>query len=231
VAAAGGPIAALWPAGATRPEPGLERLFSVLDGGDKSRTVTPPDFVYGANWAVRREALQAAGGFDPRFGLNDTQRINADETTVAWRLHLNGIGQTRFVPEAAVGHRIDPGRITDRWMLERSWLVGVERARQDLELHQRPEEQLLAQATEIGALLVRFVEAGERDPADVLQAIGAHPRVTAEVRIVLADHFGWLVGWIALIGEDAVELGDLRVTVRPEHADGWLHGAPSTAVA
>ncbi len=231
VTAAGGPIAGLWPDGAERPPKGLERLFSVLEGGDKTRRVTPPDFVYGANWAARRTAVTTVGGFDPTFGLGPTQRINADETTVAWRLHKNGIGHTRFVPEAAVGHRIDPGRLNWTWMFERSWLVGVERARQDVVLHQRRHEELIDTATQIAAHLVNLLPPGDRDPATTLTQIAEAPALDAHTRIVLADYFGWLVGWAALLGEDAIEAGAIRVAVGPEHADGWLHGRPSMAAA
>ena len=63
VANVGGPIAALWPAERDPefPAPGLEPLFSVLDRGDADRTLVPPDVVYGANWGVRRTALDAVG--------------------------------------------------------------------------------------------------------------------------------------------------------------------------
>ncbi len=81
----GGPICALWPA--ERPDgwPGrdLEALLSVLDLGDAERALAPPDVVYGANWAVRRSALTAVGGFDPAFGPGPGVAINGDEVSVA----------------------------------------------------------------------------------------------------------------------------------------------------
>jgi GT2 family glycosyltransferase len=56
------------------------------------------EHIPGCNMAFRREALQAAGGFDPRF------RIAGDDVDICWRLQERGwtIG---FSPAAVVLHR------------------------------------------------------------------------------------------------------------------------------
>ena len=125
---AGGPICGLWPE--NRPEgwPGheLEGYLSLLDLGQAERTIIPPEVVYGANWAVRRGALRAVGGFDPEFGWGPDSRIGGEETSVAWRLHQAGIGLSVYAPEAAVGHRISPGRIDDWYIVQRALSSGIE---------------------------------------------------------------------------------------------------------
>jgi GT2 family glycosyltransferase len=67
-------------------------------------TPTPRQF-YTANASLRRDALLAAGLFDPLFR-------RAEDVELAYRLRDNGLG-FRFAPEAIVYHR--PGRSYAAW--------------------------------------------------------------------------------------------------------------------
>jgi glycosyltransferase involved in cell wall biosynthesis len=131
VAIAGGPIAALWPAErpAGWPPVGLESFFSVLGLGDADQDFPGRAEVYGANWAIRRDALAAVGGFDVRLGAGEGGALGGEEFMVASLVHARGLGVGRYIAAAAVGHRIEPARIDESYMLLRAFRNGAETAR------------------------------------------------------------------------------------------------------
>ena len=131
VALAGGPIHALWPPErpAGWPPAGLESAFSILDLGDCDQDFPGRGEVYGANWAIRAETLAAAGGFDPSLGAGEGGRLGGEEFLVATRVHGRGLGRARYVAGAGVGHRIEPGRIDEAYVVERAFRNGAETVR------------------------------------------------------------------------------------------------------
>ncbi|QEC46876.1 glycosyltransferase [Baekduia soli] len=227
VANVGGPIAALWPPErpADWPAPGLEPLLSVLDLGDADRTLVPPDVVYGANWGVRRSALDAAGGFDPAFGVGPDVRIGGDEVSVAWRLHRAGLGATRYVAAAAVGHRIDPARISEPFLTHRAMACGIERARHAAALDGIDRGRLMGTASAAAGRLLRLIAlSGDlrlEQAFDVVAASTLDPRL----RIVAADALGELSGSVLLLGETEVRAAGLRLLLAPEHLRAVLRPA------
>jgi glycosyltransferase involved in cell wall biosynthesis/GT2 family glycosyltransferase len=225
---AGGPICALWPAEREPGWPGreLEPLLSVLDRGDAPHALAPPDVVYGANWAVRREALTAVGGFDPAFGPGPDARINGDEVSVAWRLHRAGLGVTRYAPGGAVGHRISPERVDDRFLQHRSLCVGVERPRHAVALGDADDARLIADAQRAAQRLLGAVAiTGDLSVGAALDAIEA-AALPLRTRIHAADALGELAACVLLTGEHEVIAGDLRLTLDA----GVLHGVLAPAL-
>jgi hypothetical protein len=215
---AGGPICALWPEERPAGWPGrdLEALLSVLDRGDFDQDLTPPDIVYGANWSVRRDALRAAGGFDPAFGPSDQARINGDEASVAWRLHHAGLGGTRYAAAGAVGHRIHPSRVDDGFLRHRSLCVGVERARHAQALGEAPAEKLVGDATRAAQRLLSVAPvSGDATVEDVLDAIAAAP-LPLNLQVYAADALGELAACVALVGEAQAAVQELRLSISPD---------------
>jgi glycosyltransferase involved in cell wall biosynthesis len=143
VAVAGGPIQALWPAErpAGWPPTGMESFFSVLGLGDHDQDFPGRAEVYGANWAIRREAFDAAGGFDAGFGTGEGGALGGDEFMTATNVHRLGLGVGRYVAAAGVGHRIEPRRIDESYIILRAFhngleTVGYERAGQNpIDIH------------------------------------------------------------------------------------------------
>ncbi len=131
VAIAGGPINALWPPErpAGWPAAGMESFFSVLSLGDGDQDFPGRAEVYGANWAIRRDALAAAGGFDVRFGAGEGGALGGEEFLAATQVHRLGLGAGRYVAAAGVGHRIEPDRIDESYILQRAFRNGVETER------------------------------------------------------------------------------------------------------
>jgi glycosyltransferase involved in cell wall biosynthesis/GT2 family glycosyltransferase len=218
----GGPICALWPAERASGWPGreLEPLLSVLELGDAERTLAPPDVVYGANWAVRRDALLAVGGFDPAFGPGPGAAINGDEVSVAWRLQRAGLGATRYAPGAGVGHRIGPERVDDGFLQRRALCVGVERPRHAVALGDAPHERLIADAGRaLQRLLGTIPLSGELTVAAALDEIAAAPLPLA-TRVQAAMALGELGACALLAGERSVTAGALSLAVHDELLQG-----------
>lgn len=215
---AGGPISALWPEHREAGWPGrdLEALLSVLDLGDVERQLVPPYWVFGANWAVRRQALQAVGGFDPAFGPAPDARINGDEVSVAAHLHRQHLGTTVYTPGAAVGHRISPDRIDDRFMLHRALCVGVEQPRHAPALGRGARDQLLSVAEEAALKLMTLTPLeGTLSVAAALERIGDMPLALAD-QVAAAMGLGTVAATTALLGEQEAVLGSLRLQVDGE---------------
>ncbi|MGH2859459.1 MAG: glycosyltransferase [Solirubrobacteraceae bacterium] len=212
---AGGPIAALWSEQRQPGWPGrsLEPLLGVLDLGDVERRLRPPDVVYGGNWAIRRDALTAVGGFDPSFGIGPEARIGGDEVSVAWRLHERALGEMVYVPGAAVGHRIAPAHVDDRFMIERALRVGVEGPRHAHAIGQGSPDRLLQQArTAAQQLFLIAPLTGDLDVASALAQVSRAPTDLAR-RVAAAMSLGELAAAVALLGESEAQLGALRLRI------------------
>ncbi len=231
IAAAGGPICALWPA--TRPPgwppPGLEGTLSVLDGGDEQRLFVPPEVVYCANWGIRREALWAAGGFDSGLGYAPDRRTGGAEVAVAWQLHSRGIGGTLYVPGATVGHRIPEDRIRDSYLIERRLIVGIENAQLRARAEGTGRERLLA---EVAIAARRLFEVLPLSGDLALEEAFAQVRsaaIAVDARAAAAESLGLLAATALLLGEDQWIEGELRLRVRPEHLRGLLQTPPQAS--
>ncbi len=139
VAAAGGPIHPAWPARQRQPSTGssppappwfgprIAPLFSLLDLGptpaDGERRPAPSR-AFGANLAVRRRVLDAAGRFDERIGRG-TSVANGDDSDLLLRVHERG-GHVGWVPDAVVDHLIGADRATVAWLLRRAHTQGLD---------------------------------------------------------------------------------------------------------
>jgi hypothetical protein len=215
---AGGPISPLWLGPRPPGWPGRENeaLLGVLDLGDAERSLMAPDVVYGGNWAVRRAALHAVGGFDPRFGVRPDARIGGEEVSVAWRLHEHGLGATIYAPGAAVGHLTPADRIDDLFLLRRSACVGIERPLHEQALGRADRDRLLASAAAAGRHLMELVPI--RGTATVASALDELARADAPLsdRVRAANALGELAASVALLGEDQVLFGDMSLQIERE---------------
>jgi GT2 family glycosyltransferase len=129
VAIIGGRIAPLWPEGvdASHVSPQWKLLLSCVER-DGRGTVGEGHEVCGANFAIRRAALDQVGLFPEALGRFGQQLISGEEPFVIEKLRRLGqraIYDDRF----AVGHRIDAERLTWRWAHRRAYWEGVSRAR------------------------------------------------------------------------------------------------------
>jgi Glycosyl transferase family 2 len=220
---AGGPVCALWPPSRKPGWPGddLVWLLSVLDLGDVNRDLAPPDFLFGANWGIKRSALSAAGGFDPALGWNHAQAkamIPGEEVMVAERLHEARLGRTRYVAAAATGHRIAPHRLDPAWITARSLSLGVELVCKPVLKGESSREQMVGWAERAGQLLFSNLAhagiplTGAYDVDRLLAAITKLPLPLSQ-QAAAATWLGELAAAVTFAGEEDVLAGDLRLTV------------------
>jgi len=107
-------------------DPGSALLKAYLSGLDRGEGVVRlqyPDDVWGANFSVRRDALERVGGFDPRLGPRGSCHLVGDETELCWRIQRAG-GGVYYCGPAVVEHIVPPSRMTKRWFRLRAYRQG-----------------------------------------------------------------------------------------------------------
>jgi glycosyltransferase involved in cell wall biosynthesis len=227
-AAAGGPIHGLWPS-QTRPDwppPDCEGYFSVLGWGDADR-IAPQTWHYGANWAVRARVLDAIGGFDLRFGAREGSRLPAEETEAGFRIARHRLGVSRYLVGAAVGHRVDPGRLDEGWLMLRVFQGACVLPEQATGFQGVPHE-LARKISESAAAVVGPVLPPRCDAAGALEAIAAAPQPLAE-RLNLAKALGALVASTAALGASSCVLPGSTLEIDAAAAAGVVRKPQASA--
>ncbi|MEO8804598.1 MAG: glycosyltransferase [Burkholderiaceae bacterium] len=127
VAMVGGRIEALWPDGASGAEvtPRWLLMLSCVDAPVGGR-VADGHNICGANFAIRRGALAAIGGFPTALGRVGGRLISGEESFVIRRLQQSGLDSV-YDPSFGVLHCIEPQRLTRRWIAQRAYWEGVTR--------------------------------------------------------------------------------------------------------
>lgn len=128
-AVAGGPIVPEWgPAGPPDWLPVANiRLLTILDLGRRSRPLKPGEYVYGANFAIRRSLAIEAGGFDTNLGRVESLLLSGEETRLQAQLAAAG-HRCLYVADAPVRHLIAPERLSRDWFRARMAWQGVSEA-------------------------------------------------------------------------------------------------------
>lgn len=161
-AAVGGPIEPEFEI--PRPDwlgPGVEGYYSILDLGPNSKVFPRNHLPFGANMALRRNALGDLQ-FLESLGRKGTSLQSGEESALFHSLRARG-GRIVYVPLMRVRHFVPRDRLTVDWLLARCADSGVSRARMavgPLERLALLVRILLAHAVTEGAHLLRV----ERDP-------------------------------------------------------------------
>lgn len=127
VALVGGRVIPVWEAPppawlASRPALGL----TILDWSDVPKQITElrVEWLAGANMAVRRSALERAGGFHPALGRSGRRQLSSEDTYLQERLLRLGY-QLWYDPSIRIRHRIPASRLTQEWFRRRYFWQGV----------------------------------------------------------------------------------------------------------
>lgn len=169
---AGGPIEPKWeqPPEAWIPSE-LYGAFTVLNLGPQSRCLGADEFVFGANMAFRKSALEQIGGFDEHTGRVRNNLQGEEDLDVQRKLRPFGVGF--YAADAIVHHLVPSERCTIGWLARRfAWQGFSERIepKPEMSAYQRRlfsdglKDPILARATE--ALIGR-----PSDPADALRRL------------------------------------------------------------
>jgi glycosyltransferase involved in cell wall biosynthesis len=218
---AGGPIYGLWPEpGAVDNAPrSLHAYFSILSHGDRDFDAEIAD-CYGANWSIRRSALEAIGGFDERWGAGAGGALPGEETAAEMTLRRLGVGHSSYAVGAAVGHRIEAGRLTDRWLVVRTYRHGLILPYVHARFEEPSQELLRQEANRAGAALRELCPLnGALDVNRALAAILAAP-LPLETRARASRELGVLVRCVVLLGAPVCEVGGWTLSVTADDAHG-----------
>lgn len=127
--AAGGPIEVGWPC--PKPEwmpKDLQGYYGACNYGDSRRFLTFPQYPYGSNMFVRREHLDAIGGFREEVGAKGQNIMSGDELDVFQRLSEIGV-KVIYEPTALVRHWVPENRVSRKWLLHRAYKHGFSNTR------------------------------------------------------------------------------------------------------
>jgi hypothetical protein len=221
VAIGGGPIHALWPdAPAWRPPAEFAGYYSLLTRGDAGFVRDSSSF-YGANWAIRKDVLYAIGGFDDRWGAGRFGSLPGEESAAEFEVKRRGLGRFGYSPGGAMGHRIDPARLNESWLVKRVYRQGliVPHALAEFGDPQpaRLQELAAGAAPVVGAVLAGA--SGELDAAATFERLATAP-APFEQRLHAARQLGVLVRAVWLLGARRADLGAWALTVDDAAAYG-----------
>jgi glucosyl-dolichyl phosphate glucuronosyltransferase len=128
--AAGGLIQVGWP---SRDKPDwmpteLQGYYGGCDYGDARRYLAFPQYPYGPNMLIRREHLEAIGGFREEVGPTGQNIMAGDELDVFQRLYELRV-KVVYEPKAVVRHWVPAERLTRKWLLHRAYKHGFSNTR------------------------------------------------------------------------------------------------------
>jgi glucosyl-dolichyl phosphate glucuronosyltransferase len=108
------------------------RSVKGLDLGGNTRRLPNESVPFvGANWACSRDAILAAGGFDPSLGLNSgLANPNAGEETDLMRRLIQAGLEAWYLPAARLHHYVPKGKVTLAHLARRHRAAGCYEARE-----------------------------------------------------------------------------------------------------
>ncbi len=99
-------------------------FLSLLDFGNRVEPIDPA-FVWGLNFAIRRETLVAVGGFHPDGVPWEMRRFRGDgESGLAAKIKQEGF-RAIYQPDAEVTHIVPASRLTIEYFEKRAYLQGI----------------------------------------------------------------------------------------------------------
>ena len=94
--------------------------LSLLDFGDRVQEINP-DYVFGCNYAIRKEALWSCGGFHPDAMPQNLIRFRGDGETGLSRKIAESGKKSIYAPQALVYHRVPAERLTVDYFCRRAF--------------------------------------------------------------------------------------------------------------
>ena len=131
--ALGGRVVLQLEGGGELPDWLTERRLTYLshyDLGGEPREVNEPPLPVGANFALRRSALERLGGFRDGLDRIGNELISNGEYELLRRILADG-GEILYWPTAEVLHRVPRERLTKEWFRRRARAQGVSDIRTD----------------------------------------------------------------------------------------------------
>ncbi len=136
--------------------------LSILDFGEGEFDVDP-GYIWGCNFAVRRNALEQAGGFHPDSMPYKKIRLRGDgETAVSDYIRKSGL-RARFHAGASVRHRVPVTRMSMLYFKNRSYAQGISDSYTDFRRIRKTSILPIRQLQSIASCLRKTIAAGFDD--------------------------------------------------------------------
>lgn len=98
--------------------------YSLLDFGDTAHEI-PHEYVWGCNFAIRKDVLKKVGGFHPDSVPQELIKYRGDgETAVSFAIRDLGL-KALYNPKASIQHVVSPSRLTPEYIYQRAFNQGV----------------------------------------------------------------------------------------------------------
>ena len=130
-------------------------IANPLDLGEEVRPFGRGRCPGGGNMAVRREAIERYGAFDPSLGRTGKRLIGGEETDFFNRLSRSG-EPFYYVPTSIIYHHISPDKLTHDYFTRLSYAIGVSEQIRTRQIG-RYGSRLVSEAVKWGATLVLAV--------------------------------------------------------------------------
>ena len=154
-----------------------------LDHGPAAWLTLPSTPFYGGNFAIRRGLIEDVGGFDTQLGRKGRTN-NGGEDTEFYRRLLAAGRKIRWVPDAAIYHRVEVEKLRRSYFLDLHFRQGrAEGARSRGDQPRLPPKYLLPQ---IARAYCRAMQKRLRDGAD-------H---SLRLEMNAAYFTGYMLGWM-----------------------------------
>ena len=106
----------------------FQGYYGACDYGAERRNLAFPQYPYGANMMIRRQFLEAIGGFNDELGAKGQNIMQGDELDVFQRLFAMNT-KVVYEPRAVVHHWVPAERVTRKWLLRRAYKHGFSNTR------------------------------------------------------------------------------------------------------
>lgn len=117
--------------------------YGILDFGS-GRFEVDPAYVWGGNFAVRRSALEAVGGFHPDGMPQELITRRGDgESYTARAIHKN-VGRVMFDSEITVRHTVAASRMSGAYLERRAYAEGISNSYTQIRRRGRASSALIA---------------------------------------------------------------------------------------
>ncbi len=198
--------------------------LSLLDLGDKSFEMDP-NYVWGLNFAIRKQALDALGGFNPDSMPWELRRYRGDgESAVTRKAKTLGM-KAIYQPAALVYHRVPKSRLTIDYFERRAYLQGISDSFTDIRANGGKISSAVSPTRMNWKAPLRMVKNRIEMVLNSKKPIPADPYQEIKDRVRAAHDSGYQYHQDEVRNDPAL----LEWVLKPDYWDGRIPPLPNTA--
>lgn len=105
----------------------INNLYSMYDVGNEVKEI---EYGFSCNYLIKKAALEAVGGFDPKHGRIGDERVLYGEDVVICQ-KINKSYKNYYIPNAIVDHKVLNYRLKWSWLIPRAYAGGLTKGLQN----------------------------------------------------------------------------------------------------